>query len=100
MEDNVKPEENITDALVVENKKSTQRMIFEVMHKLFGYFFLAFAAWEIHEGIWLYGLKYNVKIDHLQNAFIGWIAGLVGIVAIAKAYLVMLVPKNKKWCQY
>lgn len=94
VEDNLKPEEN-TDPDPIAEEKSTQRKIFEIMHKLFGYFFLAYAAWEIHEGIWLYGLKYSVKIDNLQKAFIGWIGGLAGIVAIAKAYLVMVVPNKE-----
>ena len=92
VEDNVKPEEH-TAALAEE--KSTQRKIWEVLHKLCGYFFVAYAAWEIHEGIRLYGMKYSVNVDNLQKAFIAWIVGLAGIVAIAKAYLVMVLPNKE-----
>ena len=92
VEDNAKPEEQ-TDPVV--EQKSAQRKIWEIMHKLCGYFFVAYAAWEIHEGIKLYGMKFGENVDNLQKAFIAWIVSLAGIVAIAKAYLVMGTAKKE-----
>jgi len=83
VEDNAKAEE---EPAIVEEKSMT-RKVWEVGHKLMGYFFLGLCAWQIHEGIKLYGIKYDQNVDNMKKAFLGFFCAFVGIVALLKAYL-------------